>query len=119
MIEVDIDVWVLFMNIFLTALVKKNMLYEAREVYNKMVLRGVSGDCVTVHGGMRACLKEGNDVEAENVFRDAMLRGVELDAAAYSIVIQAVCTKPDYNLGCKLLREAREIKGGFHLRVLL
>ncbi|KAM1987394.1 hypothetical protein ACFX15_034661 [Malus domestica] len=40
-------------------LVRRNMIGEAREVYDKMTLRGFGGDRVTLHVMMRGCLKQG------------------------------------------------------------
>ncbi|MCI31796.1 pentatricopeptide repeat-containing protein, partial [Trifolium medium] len=57
---------------------------------------------------MRACLKEEKFEEAEKFFEEAKGRGLKLDAAAYSIVVQAVCNRMDLNLACELLKEMRE-----------
>ena len=94
------------MNIFLSALVKNNMICQARDVYNKMVSKGVRGDCATISG---ASMREGKLEEAEGWFREAKNKEIELDARAYSIVIEAVCKKPDSVAACGLLREMRDI----------
>ncbi|KAJ6290784.1 hypothetical protein OIU78_026515 [Salix suchowensis] len=61
-----------------------------------MVSKGVRGDCATISG---ASMREGKLEEAEGWFREAKNKGIELDARAYSIVIEAVCKKPDLHCG--------------------
>ena len=53
------------MNILLTDLVRRNMIYEVRDLYNKMVLRGIYGDRYTIHVMSRAFLKEGRVEDVE------------------------------------------------------
>ncbi|KAJ6361390.1 hypothetical protein OIU78_001928 [Salix suchowensis] len=53
-------------------------------------------------------MREGKLEEAEGWFREAKNKGIELDARAYSIVIEAVCKKPDSVAACGLLREMRD-----------
>ncbi|EOY31434.1 Pentatricopeptide repeat superfamily protein, putative [Theobroma cacao] len=108
MIEHDIVPMLPFMNILLTALVRGNLIDKARELYDKMVSIGVRGDRVTVLLMMRAFLKDGKPWEAEEFFKEAKARGTELDAAVYSIAIQASCQKPDLNMAGGLLREMRD-----------
>ena len=67
---------------------------DSRELYN-VVSRGVFGDSVGVVVMMEACLTEERAEEAEMYFREAKARGMELDASAYCIAIQAICKKPN------------------------
>lgn len=108
MIEKNVDLWVSYVNILLNALIKKNMVVEVRELYDKMSSRGLFGDSVTVLFMMRACLKYGRAREAELWFRRARDRGVQLDAGVYSCAIEAVIEKPDSNGAYELLMEMRK-----------
>nr|XP_023892797.1 pentatricopeptide repeat-containing protein At3g54980, mitochondrial-like [Quercus suber] len=74
-----------------------------------MVCRGISGNCYTVHVMMRACLKDGKPEEAEKYFRGAKAKGIELDVEVCSIVIQAVCKRPNLSLAFVLLKGMREM----------
>ncbi|CAL5435280.1 unnamed protein product [Camellia sinensis] len=105
MIESNIEPWVMCINVFLTALVRKNMIAEARGLYNNVVSRGVNYDCCTVETMMRACLNDGKADEAERYFWEAKASFIKLDAANYSTAIQAVCRKPNSNVACELLNE--------------
>ncbi|PRQ23748.1 putative tetratricopeptide-like helical domain-containing protein [Rosa chinensis] len=80
MVEVEIYASVEYVNIVMTALVRRNMFEEARELYGTMLGRGV-GDCATLNVMMRACLKEGKPEAAEEYFRKARGRGIAADAA--------------------------------------
>ncbi|KAI7989559.1 Pentatricopeptide repeat-containing protein [Camellia lanceoleosa] len=105
MIESNIEPWVMCINVFLTALVRKNMIAEARGLYNNVVSRGVNYDCCTIETMMRACLNDGKADEAERYFWEAKASFIKLDAANYSTAIQAVCRKPNSNVACELLNE--------------
>ncbi|KAE8654485.1 hypothetical protein F3Y22_tig00117048pilonHSYRG00393 [Hibiscus syriacus] len=94
MLERDIVPWIPYTNILLTALVRRNLIDKARELYDKMVSIGVRGDCFTVYAMMRAFLKEGKPWEAVEFFREAKAQGIDLDAAVYSIAIHVACRKP-------------------------
>ncbi|XP_024195989.1 pentatricopeptide repeat-containing protein At2g39230, mitochondrial [Rosa chinensis] len=108
MVELEIyaGAGVEYMNIVLTALVRRNMFEEARDLYGKMVERGVGGDCATLNVMMRACLKEG---KPEEYFRKARGRGIAADAALYDVAIGAVCKTPESSLALVLLAEMREM----------
>ncbi|KAE8687134.1 tRNA (cytosine-5-)-methyltransferase-like [Hibiscus syriacus] len=105
MLERDIVPWIPYMNILLTALVRRSLMDKARELYGKMVSIGVRGDCFTVYAMMRAFLKEGKPWEGEEFFREAKTQGIDLDAAVYRISIHVACRKPDLNMSTELLRK--------------
>ena len=109
MIERDIIPLLRSMNSVLKALVRRNLIDEAKEFYNKMNLKGLGVDSVTIRVMMRACLKEDTTEEAEKYFRDAKALGVKLDARAYRMVIQALCRKPNLNVACGLVKEMRDM----------
>ncbi|KAK9273046.1 hypothetical protein L1049_017853 [Liquidambar formosana] len=67
---------VLYLNIVLAALVRENMIGRAQHLYNKMISRGFSGDCATIHVMIRGYLKEGKADEAEQCFREAKKEGL-------------------------------------------
>ncbi|MCI01001.1 pentatricopeptide repeat-containing protein, partial [Trifolium medium] len=108
MLEHDVIPRIPIMNTLLTAMVSRNMISDARELYDEMVERGIC-DCYTFHVVMGACLNEGKFEEVEKFFEEAKVRGLELDATAYSIVVQAVCSRLNLNLACELLKEMREL----------
>ncbi|KAM1525400.1 hypothetical protein ACFX10_009868 [Malus domestica] len=108
-LELEMYPCVTYVNILLTELVRRNMMGEAREVYDKMALRGIGGDRVTLQVMMRGCLKQGKPDDAEEYFREARAREVELDAASYSVAIEAFCKKPNSCSALELLDEMREM----------
>ena len=105
------------MNILLKDLVKRNMIDEVRDLYNKMVLRGIYGDHYIVHVIYQAFLTKGMVENVEEYFWETKERGDRLDAGAYSIVIQSIYKKPNSNLGIQLLEEKKE-RGGFLWKAL-
>ncbi|GAU28044.1 hypothetical protein TSUD_265020 [Trifolium subterraneum] len=100
MLEHDVIPRVPIMNTLLTAMVRRNMISDACELYDEMVERGIcgEGDCCTLDVLMRACLNQGKFEEAQKFFEEAKVRGLELDAAAYSIVVQVACNQLDSQL---------------------
>ncbi|XP_019102535.1 PREDICTED: pentatricopeptide repeat-containing protein At2g39230, mitochondrial-like [Camelina sativa] len=111
MVERNVVPFVPYVNNVLRSLVRSNLIGEAKEVYNKMVLIGVGGDNVTTQLLMRASLRERNPEEAVRIFRRVMSRGAEVDGLLYSFAVQAACKMPDLVLAMDLLREMREKLG--------
>ncbi|XP_024164031.1 pentatricopeptide repeat-containing protein At3g54980, mitochondrial [Rosa chinensis] len=110
MVEVEIYASVEYVNIVMTALVRRNMFEEARELYGTMLGRGV-GDCATLNVMMRACLKEGKPEAAEEYFRKARGRGIAADAALglFVRVLIRVWLWRDMKSCCELFSELLEV----------
>ncbi|XVF34401.1 hypothetical protein REPUB_Repub18cG0055700 [Reevesia pubescens] len=84
-----------------------------------MVSMGVRGDCFAVNVIMRAFLKEGKPWEAEKFFREAKARGMELDVAVYTVLIQAACQKPDLNMAEALKLKDEMLSCGKQLHLVV
>lgn len=109
MLENNIDLWAPYVHDLIHLLVvQRNMNKEARELYDKLISRGIFGKGNTVRVMMKACLKGGEPSEGERYFKVARDKGVELDVAAFSCAVQVAGEKPDSNAACELLREMKE-----------
>ncbi|KAL2544719.1 Pentatricopeptide repeat-containing protein [Forsythia ovata] len=100
--------WIPYMNNLLSALVDRNMLGQAQNVFRCVVLRTDSYDCATVQLMMQAFLQVGKVEEAQKYFMEARGSGIELDASIYRTAVQAACRKLDVKDACCLLREMKE-----------
>ncbi|XP_058105197.1 pentatricopeptide repeat-containing protein At3g54980, mitochondrial-like [Magnolia sinica] len=122
MVKNDVFPSIMSRNILLAALVRLNMIPEARELYTVIRDRGMDCNCFTLNVIMHACLKEGKPEEAEEYFLEARSQGSELDAVTYSTAIQAVCKKPNSKGACELLKKMRELgwvpSEGIYMRVI-
>ncbi|KAF2591196.1 hypothetical protein F2Q70_00040891 [Brassica cretica] len=111
MIELGLPPYVRYVNNTLSALVRRNSINEAKELYGKMVATGlVAGDKATAHLLMRASLREEKPEEALEVFSEAIERGEEPDGLLYSLAIQACCKTVNLGMAFGLLREMKEKK---------
>lgn len=110
MLELDVIPFFPYVNRTLSALVQRNSLTEAKELYSRMVAIGVDGDNVTTQLLMRASLREEKPAEALEVLSRAIERGAEPDSLLYSLAVQACCKTLDLAMANSLLREMKEKK---------
>ncbi|CAE6076300.1 unnamed protein product [Arabidopsis arenosa] len=110
MLELGVIPFVPYVNRTLSALVQRNSLTEAKELYSRMVAIGVDGDNGTTQLLMRASLREEKPAEALEVFSRAIERGAEPDSLLYSLAVQACCKTLNLAMANSLLREMKEKK---------
>ncbi|KAL2491314.1 Pentatricopeptide repeat-containing protein [Abeliophyllum distichum] len=109
MVSCGVAPWAPIMNNFLSTLAKKNMIDEALNLFNDLILKKTSYDCATVNVMMCACLRRDKVDEAEKYFVEAKVRGMKLDAAIYSTAIRVACMKLEANVACNLLKEMKKM----------